>query len=126
MAEISPGLPCEDSLGNVAHGKPSLIVIGDLHQFKRVFRHSGLYGGLAKLYAVNTSVLVLVETFDYPGLARLDHLDDVIVGKFSDVLMALKCSSCDERLTASDLSKLGGGSPRIYAGELGFQAERFA
>jgi len=35
------------------------------------------------VYSVDKSVLVLVETSNYPGLSGLDHLDDVIVGKFS-------------------------------------------
>jgi hypothetical protein len=72
------------ALGNVAHCEAGLIVIGDLHEFKRVFWHNGLCGrASAKPYSVDKSVLVLMETFDYPGLPGLDHLDDVIVGKFS-------------------------------------------
>ncbi len=64
--------------------KPGLILIGDLHQLKRVFRHSGLCGQFfGKLYSVNISVLIFVDTFDYPGLAGLNYLDDVIVCKFS-------------------------------------------
>jgi hypothetical protein len=71
-------------LGNVPNGEACLIVIGDLHEFKRVFRRSGLCGRASpKLYSVDNSFLILVETFDYPCLPGLDHLDYVIVGKFS-------------------------------------------
>jgi hypothetical protein len=71
-------------LGNITDGEPGLIPIGNLHRLKRVFRHSGLCGRLfAKLYSVNISVVVLVETFDDSGLTGFDHFDDVIVCKFS-------------------------------------------
>jgi hypothetical protein len=33
------------ALGNVAHGDAGLIVIGEFHEFKRVFRHTDLWAG---------------------------------------------------------------------------------
>jgi len=82
LSWMSPGLT--RVLRDVAHCKTSLAVIGDLHEFKRVFRHRGLCGRASpRLYSVDISVLGLVETLDYPGLSRLDYFDDVIVGEFS-------------------------------------------
>jgi len=82
------------ALGNVTHGEPGLVVIGDLHEFKLILWHAGLCGrASAKLYSVYKSILILVETFIIPVSPVSITLTMSSWANFLEMLMATKCIS---------------------------------